>query len=170
MQTLSRGSKGGFTLLELLLTLAILAIAAGLVGPALVRMVENQRLESASRQVSAALRQARDQAIRQQRILIVRFEKDQKRLSLLDSDGTARGQIQLPTGVRLREVRHPGAHEETSQAFRQGPWTLLFTPSGTAEDAEIFLENERGRTMRIRADSFTGLARVERVASEAKAK
>lgn len=164
MPTSSRGSKRGFTLLELLLTLAILATAASLVGPAFLRMVDSRRLDGAARELAAAMRQAREQAIREQRVFVLRFGKDHRQVRLLETDGRPRGEIVFPTGVRWREIRYAGeagAGEQGAEPAREEAPALIFTPSGSAEDAEIFLDNDRGRVVRIRMQSFSGWARVE---------
>jgi Tfp pilus assembly protein FimT len=161
--------------LELLLTLAILATAASLAAPAFLRMLDNRRLEGASRQVAAALRQSREQAIREQRVLLVKFEPEGTKVQLIEAGGRMRGEIELSRGVRVRAI-HPGGsltESPTMPLARFGtrpeePQALIFTPSGTTEDAQVVLENERGRQVRVRVDGFTGMARVERVEQAAR--
>ena len=171
MRMCSVGNRRGFTLLELLLTLTILAIAASLAAPAFLHMLDNRRLDGASRQIASALRVAREQAIREQRVLLVRFEANGANLQFMEAGGKVRGEIALPRGIRVREIQ-PGSSLAESPALSEArlgipqeePRILIFTPSGTTQDVQVVLEGERGRQVRVRMDGFTGLARVERVA------
>ena len=57
------GGQAGFTLIEISVVLVIIALAYGLVTPALSNFIAATRLESASRQLAMALREARSTAI-----------------------------------------------------------------------------------------------------------
>ena len=53
----------GFTLLELIVTLVVIAVAAGLVAPAIGRSTESLRVRAEVAGFSATFRHAREQAI-----------------------------------------------------------------------------------------------------------
>lgn len=67
-------SRAGFTLIEIAVVLVILALAYGLVTPAFSNFVAATRLESATRELAMALKEARSTAIVMGREL--RFEID----------------------------------------------------------------------------------------------
>jgi len=69
----ARDDVRGFTLLELLLVVAISAIVAGMGVPALMNSSAQIRLANATRQVERELQQARMKAVRADRIMRVRF-------------------------------------------------------------------------------------------------
>lgn len=54
----------GFTLLELMVTIAILAIVAGLSTPSFLRTIENNRAATASNDFALAIIQARSEAVK----------------------------------------------------------------------------------------------------------
>lgn len=55
--------QAGFTLIEISVVLVIIALSYGLVAPALSNFISGTRLESASRELALALREARSTAI-----------------------------------------------------------------------------------------------------------
>lgn len=61
----------GFTLIELMVALAIFSIIAGLAAPSFVEMLRNNRIATASNELLVALQLARSEAIKQRRQIIV---------------------------------------------------------------------------------------------------
>ena len=62
--TAGRHGTGGFSLVELMVTVAVVAILAAVASPALVSVVNNNRLASQSNEMVASLQIARSEAIR----------------------------------------------------------------------------------------------------------
>jgi type IV fimbrial biogenesis protein FimT len=71
MPRTGRGS-GGFTIIELLVVVAILAIMAALAGPSMTRIVGQQRLKSAATDLHLAMVKARSEAIKRNANVTVR--------------------------------------------------------------------------------------------------
>lgn len=68
-------SRAGFTLIELMITIVIIAIMAALAGPSLYRMVSDNRITTATNEVIADLNTARSEAIRTgQRVVVCRSD------------------------------------------------------------------------------------------------
>lgn len=63
----SRARRSGFTLVEMLTTMAILATLAALAGPSLGELVAKQRAKTASTDLYGALIKARSEAIKRSR-------------------------------------------------------------------------------------------------------
>ena len=77
----------GFSLLELLITLSIVAILAGLAAPSLVQQIQQDRLTSQANQLQAVFRFARGEAVkREQSVLLVAEERSWR--VLLEQGGT----------------------------------------------------------------------------------
>ena len=71
MKILSVGSEQGFTLVELLVTLAILALVLAVVPPVLSGAMDGIRFSSAERDLVSALRYARSRAVNLQQTVTV---------------------------------------------------------------------------------------------------
>lgn len=67
----ARRRARGFTLIELMVSLAVLAILAGLAAPSVAEMVGRQRLRTATSDVVNSLIRARSTAIKMQRNVIM---------------------------------------------------------------------------------------------------
>ena len=135
----------GFTLLELMVVLALLALLMGLVLPGLQRTVKKERDRATLRQLTTTLRLARSQAAttRQRVRVFVNRETGQYRLE----DSNRQGVL---TGMRLGETRlvwqDPG--------HRQG--YIAFYGDGSSSGGKLALEDLTGRRYNLEVEIITG--------------
>ncbi|TMA69075.1 MAG: type II secretion system protein GspH [Deltaproteobacteria bacterium] len=141
--------RRGFTLLELVVTLAVIALAAGLVLP---RLGDARGLElgAAARRLADTLAYARDRAILGGRPMRLVLDLDRGRWDLgtpardpvaviADFSPLGRGAV-LPAGVRLAAVTAGG-----TPAATRGIAALDLEPDGDALPARIDLADASGR-------------------------
>jgi type IV fimbrial biogenesis protein FimT len=79
----------GFTLVELVVAVVIIAVVSALAVPALGRWLSHQRLKFSARTVEAALNHARGEALRSGNIHLVFFQRDAAGNALLDVGGNS---------------------------------------------------------------------------------
>lgn len=94
-----RAQRRGFSLLELLITLAAIAILLGLGFPLLNQFLAQRRLDEAAIALSNSLRRASDQAITQSQTVTVTLNSDT--LSWQGENGQMLGERTLPGGAQL---------------------------------------------------------------------
>ncbi len=135
--------RAGFTMLEMLAALAILAMAAALAGGLLRRPSPRLRLEAATRAVCATLRAARSRAIASNRPAAVVFDLD------------ARSYVSPVAGLTLlprdMNLRLNVAQDEAAG----GKAAIRFFPDGGASGGDVFLELG-GRRAAISVNWMTG--------------
>ena len=129
-------SERGFTLLEVTIGLAIVAIAAGLVLPK-VTDLGALRVTTAARRLAGDLTIARDRAILGGRA--VRLVVDVDRGTWRSEPALVRGA--LPAGVRVGGVS--GADPAAGAA------TIVLSPGGDAPPARIDLRDDRGHAAHV---------------------
>jgi prepilin-type N-terminal cleavage/methylation domain-containing protein len=141
-----RGGSG-FTLLELAVTMAILAVAMTLVLPAVGGGRESLRLRSEAGRVAALIRQARQHAVSQHRATRVTLDRGRNSLALVagDPDRPLR-ELAMPDGVRL--------------SVESGGDVLTFSSRGTTREAHWVIEGSAGRALGIRVEALTGRVSV----------
>ena len=149
---LSLVRQTGFTLLELLVVLVLLGIIAVLVAPGLGGSLENAKLKTASRELLAALRVQRSEAIAQGRIITLRFTSDESNYRI---DGEP---VNLAEGL---SVVYQAATGAVSQGVQGSPLPvtgnndLAFYPDGSSSGALLQLRLGEGLRY-IRIDWLTG--------------
>lgn len=145
---LRRARARGFTLLEILLVLAVLAIGAALILPALVRP-SGTELRTATGSVVAGLRRAREAALSTQQPAALSVDLDARRFSV---SGEA-GHRQLPQRVDLQLFT---ARSELDSGHRGH---IRFFPDGSSTGGRVTLVSGE-RAYHVDVDWFTGQVRV----------
>jgi general secretion pathway protein H len=123
----SRRWSAGFTLLEILVVLAILGLAIALAVPVISRAMPSLELKTTARSVAAALREARGLAIADNREVVVTVDLDNRLLST-GSGGKAVG-LGRHLGISLYT-----AAEELIDA---GAGSIRFFPDGTSTGGRV---------------------------------
>jgi prepilin-type N-terminal cleavage/methylation domain-containing protein len=138
----------GFTLLEVLITLFVIAVAVGLVVPTIGRSVEAIRARADVAGFAAFFRHAREQAITRREPQRVVVEPDAHRVILMVGEDTIR---------RARVLSGRVAIEPVSPAML----VVRFEPEGTSSGGAFRLTSG-GTIYRVTVDAVTGRVRSAR--------
>lgn len=128
------GERTGFTLIEMLVVLAVTALIAGLAFPAIERSLRGQAFESAADAMELGLRQARADAIRSGRATRLALSPD--RHAILREGGAP---VELPAAIAV-------------SLPTQG---ILFFGDGTATGGTIAMTGS-GRRRQLAVDPGSG--------------
>jgi general secretion pathway protein H len=138
-------SQGGFTLLELMAVMALLALLVGLVLPSLMRSSERASYRANLRKLSSALRAARSEAVsRGQRVRL--FLNLKTGHFQLEGSGI---QGDLP-GMRLADARLVWEDQEAGRGY------VAFYGDGSSSGAKLMLEEPNGQRHLIAVQPITG--------------
>jgi general secretion pathway protein H len=143
-----RQVAGGFTLLELIVVLFVIALAVGIVVPVVGRSTETVRGRADVARFSAMLRHARDQAITTRRGHAV----------VVDPAGQRATIVAAPDEVRQTRALSANLHVE---AVPPDALRVRFDPSGASTGGEFRLTTGNTR-YRVSVDALTGRVRIER--------
>ncbi len=144
-----RGPAAGFTLLEIIVVLAILGVATALVLPAIGRGSETLRLRTEAGRVAALLREARLQAVSRQHPTRVTLDRARNTVVLTGRDPAhPLRELVVPAGLRF-EVATGGD-------------TLTFSSRGLTRETRWVLAGPGGRRLAIDVEPITGRVRVGR--------
>lgn len=137
--------QGGFTLFELLIVLAVIALLATAIPGFLLRDHDALDLERATRKVAEALRSTQHAAIFENRDQLFDLDVDQRRFRV----GSAEAPVTLPPAIDLRLV--------TARQEQAGSSTghIRFHPDGSSTGGRITLELQSHRRT-IDVDWLTG--------------
>jgi type II secretion system protein H len=143
-------ARKGFTLIEVLLVLAILAVATAVTTPYLVHSIRGNRLRTAARDVVMAGRYARSMAVVRQEELALTFDLDGARISVGDE------LVRPLDRITIEHVRFEGDEEPRTK----GSCTAVYQSNGRCTPYELKLVSQDGDTMTITVDALSS-ARVE---------
>ncbi len=163
--------SSGFTLLEAIVVVALLAIVATVGGPLLLRLVHRGKLEGTARQTAIRLRMARLEAIKQSRPTALRIDRPAREMvALFDENGDGSfdpgermlGRELLPSGLDFRapvDDPAPIAGFPTTSGGDVGQVT--FASDGSVDFAGgIRIADRRGNFLEVRVEPRT-TARIE---------
>ncbi|HXK59100.1 MAG TPA: prepilin-type N-terminal cleavage/methylation domain-containing protein [Acidobacteriota bacterium] len=158
MLTSCRGDQSeatkGFSLLELVIVLVLLALASALVAPSFTTGLGGLQLETSARDVITLMRHARSQAIGKQEVFrVILGEQDPLSLKyfLANEFGETIKEQSLPDGFRF----------EVPDNW-QLPMVVSFYPNGRSSGAVFGVRSGQGKTKIIAVDVITGFARLQK--------
>ena len=141
-------SVAGFTLLELIVTLFVIALAVGLVAPMVGRSADTLRGRADVARFSAMLRHARDQAITTRKNYAFVVDPPGHRATIVAAPDEVKQTRTLSADLRIDAV--------PPDALR-----VSFDPSGVSSGGDFRLTTGRMR-FRVSVDQLTGRVRIER--------
>ena len=137
--------EAGFTLIEIVLVLVLLAVAGAVVVPAIQPALDSVRAEAAVRRTASFLDDARRRAVLERKVLVVRCRPGEERLVLL---GSTSGEKVFPV-------------PEAVALLSCGPGELRYFPQGSSTGSTLLLRDRRGGERRLTVGAFTGLSRID---------
>ena len=179
------GRRSAFSMLELMLVLAIVIVVAALAIPSVQGTIGNQAIVSGADRVRIAMGQARVQSIRSGKVFAFFFERggqwfdvaplenhgqlsdrqDNGAINIRDrdlSDNWLPRQVRFVAGETQNNSRSDAAQRASGGSAVDG---ILFYPDGTSQDAKLFVQDDNGRTMAVELRGLTGLAKTIRTVS-----
>lgn len=162
MSRAGRSTEAGFTLIELAVVVALLALFTAMVVPRLPAL-DSGGVRGATRRIAGMTRFLYNEAALSGREHRLEFDLDH---------GTVRGRVakddgelvpvrglpeeyRLPDGVRLVDVAVAGKEKITS-----GGTTTVIAPVGWLPETVVHLDNAKGEQLTLRLLSFTGTGEV----------
>ncbi len=140
---LNNSQPGGFTLLEMIIAIAIVALLLAVTVPSTQRMYQSMQYRESLRDVLAMLSTARREALDSGRPQDVRIEPYERRVSL---NGEQR---QLPEGFSIAVT---AASELSDGAVA----VIRFYPEGGSTGGDLDISSPTGRGVRITVDWLMG--------------
>jgi type II secretion system protein H len=144
-------NQRGFTLLELIVTLLVIALAVGLAVPTIGRSTESVRVRAEVAGFSAMLRHARERAIVTRTAQAVVIDLNERRISRLAGgpEGEVRETRMLPERLRVEADPPPAL-------------TVRFEPQGGSSGGDFRLQSG-SISYRVTVDALTGRVRSARL-------
>jgi prepilin-type N-terminal cleavage/methylation domain-containing protein len=187
-----RRTGAGFTMLEILLVVVIIAIASAVALPSFARSFRGAKLRASTRMVMMMHRHAQSKAVLGQRYMAILFDEvkgtvelvdqgqaGQKKDSLFGNVGGTGGADALgpdPAGGAASAEAAPVLDTLLVRKLEEGVKIVSFQggkeiddlhyvnyyPNGMCEGYEIEIGDDENRTAHIQVDAVTGKAKVKR--------
>jgi prepilin-type N-terminal cleavage/methylation domain-containing protein len=172
-----RGGRGrgrrGFTLLEILLVLAVFVAITALAMPSISNMFAGQQLRTAADVVRARFSDARAKAIRTGNVygffykpgggeywvapMYSGFQAISGNGALPSTQDVLENEIIFSAGETMQDARSMSERQNAGQAFAS--WRpILFYPDGTSQDAVVVLTAKSGVGIQVNLRGLTGVA------------
>ena len=161
--------KSGFTLIEMIVVIAIMAIMLGIAVPAFLGMTPRSSLKTAARDIISNLQLARVEALRGRTTWAVQFDTDNARYRILDDDGT--DDTWNTTDDHVFKTVNFSDYRDVSYGSAQGARPdcsdppdgvsfsanrVTFKSDGSSESGTVYIQNADGDTFAVGSLSAAG--------------
>ncbi len=147
-------NKNGFTLVEMLVVIAIIILISASAIPAITPFLKGQRLSKGARIVQATALAARTMAINSRKTRWLIFDSTNYKLTIKDETNS---------NVLGREEFLPGTIEfgTSTGIWSAGTSTVSFDPNGTADTSTlgtdtVTIQDKQGNSKNLKIISYTG--------------
>ena len=141
--------KRGFTLIELAVTLFVLALAVSVAAPSLARGLDTVKTRAETAGIATFLRAARERAITHNRAYEVRVKPEE-------------GVVELRSGETVLAIRRPAAEVRVT-LDQPTSHTITFLPQGLSSGAQLRVEGPGRRVYLVTVDPLTGRVTTRRL-------
>jgi|WetSurMetagenome_2_1015567.scaffolds.fasta_scaffold821435_2 general secretion pathway protein H len=156
---MNKAHDQGFTLLELIVVVLLIALALGVVYPSMTRGNASLHLKSCGRDVLNVFRYAREKAVTDQTGTIVAIDKDQQIMELYTTAGDQIGKsFQMPSDVQITRFALGGNEVVDSNLI-----LVRFLANGSADEAEVLLKSKYGAQLKVVSDPMRGGGHIETI-------
>jgi len=150
-------NRRGITLLEVLIVIAVVGIIFSITAIPLLNSLPTYSLRSASQQIASDFRWARQKAIAENNIFLVRFNKTNNQYDIVDDDNNnlaweqgerLKGPIKPSQSVFLDTIAFPASTDTA---------TVIFYTNGDVDPStggHIVLRNSKNARIKIRIGSL----------------
>lgn len=115
-----RTTNSGFTLIELMVTIAVLAIIVGIAAPSISTQLANQRVKSTTATLANALKEARVESVIRRQEIEVSYDDDSHTIMIKVDDGSNEDEI--------------ATYQYNAKSIIDGDDDIKFKPNKTADD------------------------------------
>ena len=156
--------KSGFTLIELVMVLAIIGIALGLVAPRFSGFLGTAELGSTARILAGTARAVHNEAARRGHEIVLHLNLDRNEywVTYKTKEGVEKEvggmflkKRSLPKGIKFKDIV---LHNKYVTA--QGEVSLVYSPLGRVGRTVIHLEDRTGRNFTVRIKPYNGQVEV----------
>lgn len=149
---MKRLASEGFTLIELMVTVAMVAVLLSLAAPSFARMMASNRMATQTNELTAALNLARLEAVRRGQSVAfradvdgIKFESGWRIFTDADSNGAPGGPVTAVDGTDIRESGGAlGGNTTITRVTRSGVFGSYTYADSTAADKRYVVFNSRG--------------------------
>lgn len=148
----------GFSLVEVVVVLTIIALSVALVKPSLSRFLRAVELKAAAKRISSILRYCRSEAVNSGQVYQVLFDANLREVKMkqFDSAKSSPKTYPLPEGINLKEIDVESPENDSDLP------AIEFYPSGGSNGGTIVLDQQEGTAYKIRVHFLTGVVEIEK--------